>query len=153
MRKLQCSNFKLHFLQYIKLLTVSSYHVTFVKPHLDSGEIIYEKAYNSSFHQKIESVQYNACLAITGAIRGTSKEKLNDELGLESLQLRCWFRKIGYFYKFYKNESPLYLFKLIPLRHYKTRLTRLEMRKTYQNKTIFSKIRFFLQLLSDCLLV
>ena len=28
----------------------------------------------------------NACLAITGAIRGTSKEKLYDELSLDSFQ-------------------------------------------------------------------
>ena len=41
-----------------------------------------------SFHQKLES---NACLAITGAIRSTSKEKLYQELGLESLQLRRWY--------------------------------------------------------------
>ena len=35
-----------------------------------------EQAYNSSFYQKIELVQYSACLTVTGAIRGTSKEKL-----------------------------------------------------------------------------
>ena len=29
----------------------------------------------ASFHQKIASVQYNSALAITGTIRGTSKEK------------------------------------------------------------------------------
>ena len=29
-----------------------------------------------SFHEKIESIQYNACLALTGAIRGTSNEKI-----------------------------------------------------------------------------
>ena len=29
-----------------------------------------------SFNQKLESIQYNACLAITGAMQGTSKEKL-----------------------------------------------------------------------------
>ena len=64
----------------------------------------------------MESVQYNACLAITGAIRDTSKEKLYDELGLEPLQLRHWFRKLCYFHKFYKHESPQYLFKLLLLR-------------------------------------
>ena len=47
---------------------------TFVRLHLDYDDIMYEKAYNSSFHQKIESVQYNARLAIREAIRGTSKE-------------------------------------------------------------------------------
>ena len=65
-------------------------------------------------HHKLESIQYNACLAITGTIRGTSKEKLYQELGLESLQLRLSYRKLGMFYKIYENKSPQYLFKLIP---------------------------------------
>ena len=56
---------------------------------------------NISFHHKLESIQYNACLAITGAIRGTSKEKLYQELGLESLQLRRWYRELGMFYRIY----------------------------------------------------
>ena len=67
-----------------------------------------------SFHQNLESIQYNACLAITGAIRDTSKEKLYQEIGLESLQLRRWYRKLGIFYKIFKSKSPQYLFKLIP---------------------------------------
>ena len=48
----------------------------FIRSHLDYGDILYDQAYNVSFHQKLEYIQYNACLAITGAIRGTSKEKL-----------------------------------------------------------------------------
>ena len=42
----------------------------------------------------IESIQHNACLEITGAIRGTSRENIYQELGLESLQLRRWYRKL-----------------------------------------------------------
>ena len=37
--------------------------------------------------QKIESVQYYVTLAITGAIKGSSHEKLYQELGLEYLYL------------------------------------------------------------------
>ena len=37
-------------------------------------------------------MQYNAALAITGAIRGTSRTKLYSELGLESLKFRRCFR-------------------------------------------------------------
>ena len=66
----------------------------FIRPYLDYGDIIYEHAFNSSFHEKRESIQYNANLAITGAIRGTSREKLYNELGLESLQARRWHRKL-----------------------------------------------------------
>ena len=47
---------------------------SFIRPHLDYGDIIYDQAYNASFHQKLELLQYNACLAITGVIKGTSRE-------------------------------------------------------------------------------
>ena len=67
---------------------------SFIRPHLDYGDIIYDRAYNTSFHQNIESIQYNAALAITGAVRGTSREKLYQELGVESFQQRHRYKKI-----------------------------------------------------------
>ena len=89
---------------------------TFIRSHLDYGDVLYDQAFNNSFHAKMESIQYNACLAITGAIRGTSREKAYQELGLESLQLCRWYRKLCLFYKVFKNEHPKYLFNLIPVR-------------------------------------
>ena len=56
---------------------------SFARPHLDYGDIIYDQTFNESFLQRIESIQYNAAVAITGAIRVTSSEKLYQELGLE----------------------------------------------------------------------
>ena len=53
-------------------------------------------------------------LAITDNIRGSSREKNYQELGLESLQHRRWYRKLCYFYKIYNAKSPDYLFQLIP---------------------------------------
>ena len=76
------------------LLTIYKF---FVRTHLDYGDIIYDQAFNNSFQQKIESLQYNAALAIAGAIRGTSREKNYQELGLESLQQRRWYRKLFLF--------------------------------------------------------
>ena len=76
------------------LLTV---YKSFIRPLLDFGNIIYDKAFNESFHQKLESLQYNAALAITGAIKGFSTEKLYEELGLESLKSRRWYRKMSLF--------------------------------------------------------
>ena len=32
----------------------------FIKPHFDYGDILYDQAYNMSFHQNLESIQYNA---------------------------------------------------------------------------------------------
>ena len=59
---------------------------SFYRPHLDCGEIIYDQTFNMLFQQKMETIQYNAALAITGAIRGSSRERLHQELGLETLQ-------------------------------------------------------------------
>ena len=90
-------------------------------PHLDYGDIIYDEAYNVSFHQKIKSIQCNAAIAITGAIRGTSREKLYHELGFESPLSRRWYRKVCCFYKVFKTQSPRYLFEVTAKRAYSTR--------------------------------
>ena len=97
----------------------------FVRPHLDYGDIIYDEAYNETFHQKLESIQYNACLALSGAIRGSSREKFYHELGLESLQCWHWYRKLCLFYKIFKENKPVYLFNLITSKNsnYNTRNT------------------------------
>ena len=93
------------------LLTI---YRSFIRPHLDYGDIIYDKAFNESFHAKLESLQYNATLAITGAIKGSSTEKIYEELGLESLKSRRWYRKMSFLYKVLKSESASYLFNTIP---------------------------------------
>ena len=76
--------------------------------------MIHDQPENESFSSKVESVQYNTYLAITGATRRTSQEKLYQELGLESLRSRRWLRRMCYFYKVVKTQKPLYLFVLIP---------------------------------------
>ena len=79
--------------------TLITVYKAFVRPHLDYGDILFDETYNSSFREKLESIQYNACLALTGAIRGSSKEKLYQELGFESLRIRRWYRKLRLFTK------------------------------------------------------
>ena len=96
----------------LPLLTI---YKSVIRPHIDYGHVIYDQAYNVSFHQKLESIQYNSTLAITGAIRGASTEKLYNELGLETLEKRRWYRKLCCFYKVYKSHFPKYLFNIIPV--------------------------------------
>ena len=83
------------------LLTI---YTLFFRPHLD---VIYGQPNKSRLSDKIETVQYNVALAITGAIRGTSKEKLYQELGLESLKDRRWLRRISCLYKIRFYRLPL----------------------------------------------
>ena len=53
----------------LPLLTI---YKSFIRPHLDYGDVIYDQAYTASFLQKAESAQYNSALSITDAIKGTS---------------------------------------------------------------------------------
>ena len=65
----------------------------------DYGDILYDQTFNNYFHEKLELIQYNAALAITGTIRGSSREKLYQALGFEFLQQQRWYREHCLFYK------------------------------------------------------
>lgn len=54
----------------LALLTIKR---SFVGPHLDYGDVIYDQPGNDAFSYKIVTFQYNASLVMTGATRGTSK--------------------------------------------------------------------------------
>ena len=56
-----------HILPRSSLLTI---YKSFIRSQLDYADIIYDQAYDSAFHDKLETIQNNACLAIIGAIRG-----------------------------------------------------------------------------------
>ena len=70
-----------NFLPRVSLVNI---YRAFVRPHLDYGDIIYDNSSNATFSKIIQSVKYNAALAITGAIHGSSRDKLYQELGFES---------------------------------------------------------------------
>ena len=103
------------------LLTIYKFSI---RPHLDYGDIVFDQPTNDSFCKKLESVQYNAALAITGTIKRTSsKVKLYKELGHESLKLRRKLRRLFAFNKMKTTGLPSYLFSLIPntVHSYQTR--------------------------------
>ena len=86
----------------------------FLRTLIDYGDIIYEQPQNDSFSEKLESMQYKATLAITCAIQGTSRDKIYQELGLESLKSRRWYKRLSLMFKIMKEESPNDLIDLIP---------------------------------------
>ena len=88
----------------------------YLRPLIYYGDIIYDQPRDSFFCEKLESVQYKAALAIIGTIQGTSREKMLQELGFESLKSRRWFRRLCCMFNIMKNEAPNYLISLIPER-------------------------------------
>ena len=86
----------------------------FLRPLIDYGDIIYDQPSNDSFCEKLESIQYKAALATTGAIQGTSRDRIYAELGLESLKARRWYKRLSCMFKIMNEQAPSYLINLIP---------------------------------------
>jgi hypothetical protein len=119
---------------YLPRKSLIQIYKSYIRPHLDYCDIIYHKPIhdeftreyfserasadpiriNEQFNNKIETVQYNSALAITGCIRGTSKQKLYSELGLVSLYDRRTYHRFLFFYKIVNDLAPQYLKKFIP---------------------------------------
>ena len=89
------------------------------------------------FVSMIESFQYNAALARTGAIKGSSRERLYQELGLESLSDRRWYRRLVYFFNIISCHSPVYLHSLTKQQSYDI------IFRTFTSHTTFFKNSFF----------
>ena len=54
---------------------------TFVGSPFDYGDVALDQTFHDSFHQRLESIQYNNALVITGAIKEISNEKPYQEFG------------------------------------------------------------------------
>ena len=85
-----------------------------MRPLIDYGVIIYEEPQNESFCEKLESIQYKAALAMTGAMQGTTREKIYQELALESLKFTRWYKRLSCMLKIINNETLNYRVNLIP---------------------------------------
>ena len=84
-------------------------------PHLDYGDVfLMNLTTKHPIHRKFESDhQQKVFLALSVAIRGMPKEKIFQELSLESLRPLYCYKKVGIFYKVIKDKKCGYLFTLI----------------------------------------
>ena len=120
----------------------------FLRPLIDFGDIIYNQTPNESFCEKLESVQYKFALAITGAIQGSSREKIYQDLGLASLKSRRWYKRLCCMFKIMNGKAPNYLTNLIPKCDQPVR-TRTNHIPTFHCRTDCFKNSFFPSRLSD----
>ena len=110
--------------KYLPRQTLNELYKLYVRPHLDYGDVLYHNPAKvcefsnniilPHLMEKLESVQYSAVLALTGAWRGSSREKLYAELGWESLNCRRWSRRLTLFYKIVNHLTPEYTLGPIP---------------------------------------
>ena len=120
----------------------------FLRLLIDYGDIIYDQTQIEYFWEKLESVQYKATLAITGIIQGTSHDKVYQELGLELLKSRRWYKRFSCMFKIMKEVAPNYLINLVPKCERNTR-TRNNSIPTFNCRTNCFKYSFFPSTLND----
>ena len=116
-----------HLSPYLPLKSRDQIFKMHIRPHLDYCDFIYHipskvreldtfdssHTLNYQMHA-LESTQYQAALAVSGAWKGTSRSKIYDELGWETLDHRRMFRRLTQFYKIMNGLTPEYLRILIP---------------------------------------
>ena len=102
--------------------TLDQMYKALVRSHFDYYDILYHipslqtqlGVCLTDLMVKAERIQYQAALAITGAWQGSSRSKLYEELGWESLSERRWCRRILQIHKIVSNKTPSYLKDKLP---------------------------------------
>ena len=88
--------------------TFTKYCKLCVRSHLNYGDLLYHR-YDSEmrlgFTQRLEQTQYSAALAVSGAWKGTNRQRLHNELEWESLYSRRWYRRLCHFVNLRNNRS------------------------------------------------
>ena len=64
------------FLTILQRTNLLNNYILLIRPLLDYADVIFDQTCNVYFSKKINSGQYNAALAIKGAIKGSFTEKL-----------------------------------------------------------------------------
>ena len=102
------ANRKLSVLKSIKMLNRKTldllYKVT-IRSVIDYALPIYANTLKQTEIARLERLQYRAAKVVTGALHFSSKDKLNVELGWESIQKRIEFLGLSLFHKIHLRET------------------------------------------------
>ena len=102
------ANRKLAVLRNIKMLkrqTLDILYKLVVRSVIDYGLPIYGNNLKQTELARLERLQYRAAKLVTGALHFTSREKLNVELGWESIKKRTNFLGLSLFHKIHLHET------------------------------------------------
>ena len=94
--------------------TLISLYKSLIRPVMEYADVIWDgcSEYESNI---LEGIQYEAARVVTGAIKGTSKGRLLNELCWEDLKTRRYLHKMFFLYKIINLLTPSYLRDILPL--------------------------------------
>ena len=94
--------------RYVSRNVLDKLYKMHIRPHLDYGDVIYHGQLQDNT-DLTERIQYQAALIVTNCWKSTSREKIYNELGWESLNDRRHYRRLVLYYKIKRNLTPGYL--------------------------------------------
>ena len=113
-----------HLNRFLPFETLNLMYKALVRSHLDYCDVIYHQPpiyhpppLGTTLHtlmEKVEKIQYQAALTVTGAWQGSNRVKLYEELGWETLSDRRLSKRILHIHKIVDGKSPEYLRDLMP---------------------------------------
>jgi hypothetical protein len=142
--------------------TLEQIYKLYTRPHLDYGDIIYNiseldkneifpKIVHNEMADRIESKQYQAARIVTGAWKGTKRDKLYDDLGWESLSDRRTCRKLALLFEIQEENFPRYLSAVVDEQKYdaNSRFYNKDLLKSFVCRTNAYKLSFFPSTIED----
>ena len=102
------ANNKLLVIRSVKMLKRQTLDVLYklqVRSLLDYSLPVFYNSLSAKQKVRLDKIQYTAAKIVTGALHFTSKEKLNNELGLETTQSRTESLGLSIFHKIVKNQK------------------------------------------------
>ena len=106
---------------FLPFKTPNQMYKALVRSHLDYCDIMLHTVHHpplgtslNNLMGKIEKMQYQAALAVTADWQGSSRVKLYEELGWESLSERRMCKRVLRIYKIDDGRTPSYLCEKMP---------------------------------------
>ena len=110
--------------RFLPLKSLNHMYKALVRSHLDYCDMIYHipptphaPPLGTTLHdhmERVEKIQYQAALAVTGAWQGTSRVKIYEQLGWESLSDRRMSKRVLQLHKIIDGKTPDYLHDKLP---------------------------------------
>ena len=128
------ANGKLAVLRSVKFLSRTTLDLLYkltVRSVIDYGLLIYYHTLSQTEVARLDQIQYRAAKLCTGALHFSNKDKLNSELGWESLATRAEFLGLSLFHKIHLHETRPLVRKCMP--EIETKVTKTRFKNFYRN--------------------